>query len=73
MDNREPTERKPGRCLVFTILTVVVVGVQRLRGGRGRVLQGVLHPLPPLRLELQRLLQLPLGLLLFLEPLLDGS
>lgn len=35
--------------------------------------QSVLHSLPPLRLELQRLLQLPLGLLLLLQPLLDGG
>lgn len=54
---------------------VVVVGMQRLRrgGGRGRVFEGVFHPLPPLRLKLQGLLQLPLGLLLLLETLLDGG
>lgn len=59
----------------YTIVVVVVVSMQRLRrgGGRGRVFEGVLHPLPPLRLKLQGLLQLPLGLLLLLEALLDGS
>lgn len=58
-----------------TVLGVVVGGVQRLRrgGGRGRVFESVLHPLPPLGLELQRLLQLPLGLLLLLQALLDGG
>lgn len=54
---------------------VVVVSMQWLRrgGGRGRVFEGVLHPLPPLRLKLQGLLELPLGLLLLLEALLDGG
>lgn len=61
--------------LIVCHTVVVVVGMQRLRrgGGRGRVFEGVFHPLPPLRLKLQGLLQLPLGLLLLLETLLDGG
>lgn len=61
------------RRTVLGVVGVVVGGVQRLGRGGGRVFQSILHSLPPLRLELQRLLQLPLGLLFLLQTLLDGG